>query len=426
MNEPVNNTPVETKDDTPVSIGVAVAEENVGNTDESLPVAPDDKIADAEASSETESLPEPAYIKKERKNLIATLICVMFVTVSVIVYGVNIADKISRPRAPLSEMLLSEVLSGGVIKLGTTYTWPPLVRIPPQTVVDGEDPGASEHETVPEVELPPPSGVTLPMKAVDLSVRADDVFAIINETPYQPDTVSLYASDSTIPTVEELQATYGEDAPIVLIIHTHGTEAYSPHGATEYDSGESFRSDDPSSGVVAVGRTVRSVFESHGIGVIHLETMFDYDDYNMAYYNAAREIKRLTEEYPSISYVFDIHRDAMITSDGVNLKPTSPSVSTVDGVSAAQIMLVIGTDHAGSGHSEWTDNMALALKIQKSALGFDPGIMRPLNLRSASFNEQYTKGSLLVEVGAAGNSVEEACLAGTIFAEAAVRVMMGK
>jgi len=89
-------------------------------------------------------------------------------------------------------------------------------------------------------------------------------------------------------------------------------------------------------------------------------------------------------------------------------------------------MLVVGTDHAGSGHASWRDNMALALKLQRSALSFDPHLMRPLNLRSASFNQQYTAGSLLVEVGSAANSVEEARLAGVIFAEAASRVITGE
>ena len=33
---------------------------------------------------------------------------------------------------------------------------------------------------------------------------------------------------------------------------------------------------------------------------------------------------------------------------------------------------------------------------------------RPINLREATFNAQYAPGSLLLEIGAAGNSVEEA------------------
>lgn len=384
--------------------------------------------ADEQIKPETSMFHEEprGSLNRERRNLFALLVCVMFTTVAVVVYGVAVAENFEKQKTPLAEKLLSEVLGSGVTTIGSTYTWPPLVRIPPQTVVDGEDPGASEHETMPEVNVVPQPGVTLPMKSVDLSVDADNVFAVINETPYTPDALSLYAADPVIPTIREIQNTHGEDAPVVLILHTHGTESYSPHGATQYDSGESFRSDSPEEGVIAVGRQMKAVFEGHGIGVIHLETMFDYDDYNMAYYNAAKEIRRLTEEYPSISYVFDVHRDAMITADGTNLKPTSPSVSTVENVNAAQIMLVVGTDHAGSGHAGWMDNMSFALKLQKSALAFDPGIMRPINLRSASFNEQYTRGSILVEVGAAANSVEEATLAGTIFAEAAVRVMRGE
>ena len=113
----------------------------------------------------------------------------------------------------------------------------------------------------------------------------------------------------------------------------------------------------------------------------------------------------------------------MVSSDGTALRPVSPSTVTVDGIAPAQIMLVVGTDHAGSGHTGWRENLSLALKLQRSALCFDPDLMRPLNLRSASFNQQYSAQSLLVEIGAAANSVEEACLAGVIFAEAAARVM---
>ena len=115
----------------------------------------------------------------------------------------------------------------------------------------------------------------------------------------------------------------------------------------------------------------------------------------------------------------------MVAADGTALRPISNSTVTVEGVSAAQIMLVVGTDHAGSGHAAWQNNLSVALKLQSAALAFDPDLMRPLNLRSASFNQQYTPGSLIVEVGSAANSLSEAKLAGMIFAEAASRVIEG-
>lgn len=362
-----------------------------------------------------------------RGRLLFSLACTVLATLAVIVYGTTAARSILGVKTPIPEILLGEVVGSGVALQGNVYAPPSLGRIPPQTVTDGVPPGAAEDEifeSEPDEEPSAPLGESFPIVNVDLSV-ADDRFAVINETPYEPDTASLFASGSPVPSLSEIRKKYGEDAPVVLIIHTHGTEAYSPYGAAWYSGGESFRSLDPHNSVVAVGREMKKVFESHGIGVIHVETMFDAEDYNSAYYLAAQEIIRITKKYPSISYVFDVHRDAMVTPDGTGLRPTSPSTTTVDGVSAAQIMLVVGTDHAGSGHTGWYDNLSVALRLQSAALDFDPDLMRPLNLRSASFNQQYTAGSLIVEVGAAANSLREASLAGMIFAEAASRVIEG-
>ncbi len=383
----------------------------------------------ADTSSPSHSSPEIHIINEDEKKgeklrLILMLICTVLALISVIVYGVAVSGTLSQFKTPISERLLSEVFGTGITTLSGTYARVPLVRIPSQTVTEGEDHGAAEQESVSEDTPPPQGGITYPVKEVDLSVSGDNIFSVINETPYAPDVMTLFGEKLKSPISSEITSKHGKNAPAVLILHTHGTESYLPDGARTYSSDEAFRSYDTGKNVVAVGRAVASRLREHGIGVIHLETMFDAEDYNSAYYLAAKEISRITEKYPSVAYVFDIHRDAMITSEGVNLKPTSPI--TTDGGKTAQIMLVIGTDHAGSSHTEWQDNLIFALKLQRSALNINGGIMRSLNLRSASFNEQYTKGSLIVEIGAAANSLEEACRAGRIFADAAAGVIKGE
>ncbi len=358
---------------------------------------------------------------KEKLKLILMLIGTLLATLAVIVYGYKVSLISKKLPSPLSEHFLSEVFSAGVASLGGNYVRVPLTRIPPQTVDDGDVPGASEHVTLPEDSASPPATGIFPVKDVDLAVTPEDIFALINETPYTPDTLTLYADGLAIPTLEELHGEYGSASPTVLILHTHGTESYLDEDAAVYTADESFRTYDTDKNVVAVGRAAAEVFRENGIGVIHLETMFDEKDYNSAYYLAAEEIKKITSAYPSVKYVFDIHRDAMITSDGTCLAPVS--ALEAEGGDAAQLMLVVGTDHAGSGHSGWQDNLRFALKLQRSALSLNGGIMRPLNLRSASFNEQYTSGSVLVEVGAAGNSLSEAIRAVKIFARAASEVI---
>ena len=44
--------------------------------------------------------------------------------------------------------------------------------------------------------------------------------------------------------------------------------------------------------------------------------------------------------------------------------------------------------------------------------------MRPVTVRNSRYNQQVTAGSLLIEVGTAGNSLDEALAAARLFAAA--------
>ena len=52
--------------------------------------------------------------------------------------------------------------------------------------------------------------------------------------------------------------------------------------------------------------------------------------------------------------------------------------------------------------------------------------MRPMLLRNSRYNQHATTGSLLLEVGAAGNSPEEAALAGRLFAQQMADFLIGR
>ena len=84
---------------------------------------------------------------------------------------------------------------------------------------------------------------------------------------------------------------------------------------------------------------------------------------------------------------------------------------------AAQVMLVIGTDEGGGTHPNWRDNLTVAAHLQKKMLDSGTGLVRPLNLRRATFNEQYTTGSMLVEIGTTGNTLDEAKTAAKTFGQ---------
>ena len=82
-------------------------------------------------------------------------------------------------------------------------------------------------------------------------------------------------------------------------------------------------------------------------------------------------------------------------------------------------MLVVGTDAGGLEHPNWRENMKLALKLQKKITDKYPTLMRGVNLRKERFNGHMTNGSLIIEVGSSGNTMNEA-LRGASFAAAEI------
>lgn len=202
--------------------------------------------------------------------------------------------------------------------------------------------------------------------------------------------------------------------PLVLIIHTHGSESYLPSGQGFYSPDESFRSFEEGKTVVHIGELLAKRLGELGISAIHDKTMHDKKDYNTSYVASSKAIEEYLSEYPSIRFVIDVHRDSVFDSAGNNIKP----LTTINGKDCAQLMLVVGTDEAGIAHPGWRQNLTFATYLQQKMNDGFPTLARPINLRTAEFNQSYTKGSVILEVGSCGNTVEEAENAIICFADA--------
>ena len=205
-----------------------------------------------------------------------------------------------------------------------------------------------------------------------------------------------------------------EEGPQILIVHTHGSEAYTMPPGQEYEpSGES-RTTDTSLNVVRVGDELAKTLEEAGLTVLHDPTLHDYPEYSGAYNRSLSSVEEYLREYPTIAYVLDIHRDAISDSAGNPYKV----VSSVAGVNAAQMSLVIGTDGGGLEHPQWRENLKFAAAVQQELAERYPTLMRPITVRNSRYNQHTTTGSLLVEMGAAGNSLDEALLSARLLGEA--------
>ena len=239
----------------------------------------------------------------------------------------------------------------------------------------------------------------------------------------------VYISNSTNYTLDPgeltqpFAAALTEEAPQILIIHTHGSEAYTPADDTGVVWSGDHRSTDSRYNVVGVGDEMADAFAAAGISVIHDRTLYDYPNYSGAYDRSLAAIQRYLEEYPSIRFVLDVHRDAIEDSTGKEYKV----VSAIDGVgNAAQMALVMGSSGGGLSHPQWKENLKLAVALQENLLVEYPTLMRPMLLRNSRYNQHTTTGSLLVEVGAAGNSPGEARLAARLFARNMAAVLRGE
>ena len=99
------------------------------------------------------------------------------------------------------------------------------------------------------------------------------------------------------------------------------------------------------------------------------------------------------------------------------------TAAQLEGEKSAQVMLVMGSNDNGLPHDLWRENLTLAVHLQRQLNEDWPTLARPISLRSGRYNQQLTTGSILVEVGSHGNTLQEALAAARYFAQSAAQVL---
>ncbi len=204
---------------------------------------------------------------------------------------------------------------------------------------------------------------------------------------------------------------FTEDAPAVLIYHTHTTECYA-----EVAGGYS---DDGDVGVIGVGEEMKKVFEAAGLKTIHLTDNFmEGGPFKKAYTRSLAGVEAVLKKYPTIQIVLDIHRDS-ITEGDTEYCP----MSVIDGKEYAQIMVISGTDDLGLSHAGWKKNLGFALRLVKTLQEDYAGLSRPLNLNANRYNTHTTPYALLIEVGGGANTADQAKRSGRAVAESICKIV---
>ena len=205
-----------------------------------------------------------------------------------------------------------------------------------------------------------------------------------------------------------------EDVPQILIYHTHGSEGYA-------DSTPG----DPNTSVIAVGNRLTQILQdTYGYHVLHDTGIYDTDR-DHAYNVAAPFIQKILQEHPSIEVVIDLHRDGVAD--------TTRLATNINGVDMAQVMFFNGLSKTtATGDIDYLrnpyieDNLAMSLKMQLAATELYPGLTRKIYLKSYRYNMHLCPKSLLIEVGAQTNTLQEAVNAMDPLAQILDKVLSGK
>lgn len=241
------------------------------------------------------------------------------------------------------------------------------------------------------------------------NVTSEDIKIIAETSSYQK--INVCGVDitnySTNRNIDFAAILNGEDSIFekgndeVLLYTTHTSESYANSDKYQFEYTSPRRTTDGKYNMLAISSTLASNLNNKGINTICSLTPHDYGEYNSAYTNSRRTMEALIQENANISIAIDVHRDAIEDLEfapKVNLK----------GYDVASLMFVMGIGYEGQENPYYAKNLKLALELQILANKVYPGLFRSMIIRNSIYNQDIQENSFLVEVGASGNTIEEA------------------
>ncbi|MBQ2744794.1 MAG: stage II sporulation protein P [Lachnospiraceae bacterium] len=257
------------------------------------------------------------------------------------------------------------------------------------------------------------SGITYSME------QLSDFDFLMSKLYTVPSRALVYESDLVAEDMLSKDMTIQGDnsKPQILIYHTHSQEGFA----------DSIPGDDSTS-IVAVGAyLVKILSEEYGYNVIHCQEHFDIAggslDRSKAYTYAQYTIEQILEDNPSIDVILDIHRDGL--AEGAD-----KLVTNINGKDTAKIMFFNGVSRSSAaGDIDYlynryrADNLAFSFQLKLKAMECYPEFTRRNYIDAYQYNLHHRQKSVLVEVGAQNNTLQEELNAMEVLAEVLHRVI---
>ncbi len=234
-------------------------------------------------------------------------------------------------------------------------------------------------------------------KLKDMKFLRDTIYVVDKKTAMTPEMFNIDALLS-----EQVSINKTGNLPKVLIFHTHGYEGYAD-------------STGDADGIMGMGELLaQTLTNKYGLVTLHDLGRYDLVDgkvnVNGAYERMEPSVLKILEANPSIEFLIDLHRDGV--ADNTHL------VTKLNGMNTAQIMFVNGLSLLNENgvlrpiksleNPNINSNLALSLNMKMVADGLYPGFSRKIYLNAYRYSLHLMPKSLLIELGAQTNTVQEA------------------
>ena len=199
--------------------------------------------------------------------------------------------------------------------------------------------------------------------------------------------------------------------PIIYIYNSHQTEEYMPTSFVEYSVRPT---------VEMNNYILEEKFEKEGFTTYveeeRIKEILNKNNWNYAgSYLASRTLlEKRKQEYPSLKYFIDVHRDSL---------PKSRTTVTINEKDYATILFIVGLEN-----KNYQENLSFTEKINNKLNEKYPNLSKEIYKKEGEgvngvYNQDFSPRTILVEMGGPENSIEEVLNTSLAFSDCFLEVI---
>ena len=219
---------------------------------------------------------------------------------------------------------------------------------------------------------------------------------------------TYYTNDKKKKLEKELTIT---KEPIIYIYNSHQTEEYMPTSFVEYSVRPT---------VEMNNYILEEKFEKEGFTTYveeeRIKEILNKNNWNYAgSYLASRTLlEKRKQEYPSLKYFIDVHRDSL---------PKSRTTVTINEKDYATILFIVGLEN-----KNYQENLSFTEKINNKLNEKYPNLSKGIYKKEGEgvngvYNQDFSPRTILVEMGGPENSIEEVLNTSLAFSDSFLEVI---